>query len=263
METTIYESKIDADTDLIVLSHNNYAVSKEFINNLYENTDMSKIHVIWIDNGSADNSQYKLKEEFKNETDNVTLIFSDKNLGVIDGRNFGYSVSNNRKNKSKYLLYLDNDQFVKKGWLEHHFAVLSHGYDMVGVEAWRLGASFLPVEHVQKIGQPFTYVGCGGMLIKREVTDKIGMFDTNFNPSYYEDPDFCCTAIENGFKIGWNAKAKLVHLPHQTLGKLDAREKQRRFLKSLSYFRKKWGKKKLPVLRQVDLPEFLEEANHV
>lgn len=240
--------------DLIVLSYNGIETTKKFLDHYYKNTDTSKVHLIWIDNASTDDTRKFLKEIFADKKE-VTYFEAEKNLGVIDGRNKGYKISEGRENKSPYIMYLDNDQYVLEGWLDHHFAVLHSGYDMIGVEAWQLNYRFIPIAKVESLRNHFSYVGCGGMLIKRAVTDRIKMFDKQFNPAYFEDPDFNFRAIQAGFKVGWNFKAKIFHLPHQTLGKNATSEKTRIFTESLNKFRKKWHGHRPPVLKQRNLPE--------
>lgn len=242
--------------DIIVLSHNGLSTTKEFLDLLYKNTEKDEFRLIFIDNGSTDGTLDFLKTFFK-DLKNVIFVSSETNLGIIDGRNVGYYFSTcTSVEKSKHILYLDNDQFVADGWLNHHLSVLNGGYDIVGVEAWKMNKMFIPTDKIDSLNQDFNYVGCGGMLIKREVTKKIGMFDTRFNPSYFEDPDFCIRAFDHGFKIGWNFKSKIIHMPHRTLGKLNATEKQERFTKSWNEFRKKWGTRHLPIFRQKKLKEF-------
>lgn len=242
--------------DIIVLSHNEIKTTKEFIRLLYDNTDKDFFRLIWIDNASTDGTVDFLKE-FSKDTKNIITVSSDTNLGVIDGRNLGfyYSTCTSIK-KSDYIMYLDNDQFVSKGWLDSHLGVLNRGYDVVGVEAWKMNKIFIPTEKIETLNKEFNYVGCGGMIIKREVTKKIGMFDTRFNPSYFEDPDFIFRCYDFGFKVGWNFKSKIIHMPHQTLGKLSENDKIRRFTNSWNEFRKKWVNHPLPVFKQKNLPEF-------
>lgn len=242
--------------DIIVLSNNGLSTTKEFLELLYKNTNTEDFRLIFVDNGSTDGTVDFLKTFFKDLKD-VIFVSSGTNLGVIDGRNVGYYFSTcTSKQKSKYIIYLDNDQFVADGWLDQHLSVLNNGYDIVGVEAWKMNKIFVPTDKIDSLNQDFNYVGCGGMLIKRDVTKKIGMFDTRFNPSYFEDPDLNIRAFDHGFKIGWNFKSKIVHMPHRTLGKLSPEEKQERFTKSWNEFRKKWGTRSLPVFRQIDLKEF-------
>jgi len=78
----------------------------------------------------------------------------------------------------------------------------------VGCEAWQMlppgrqsgkfftgteviDRSYYPFRKCIKPDETFTYIGCGGTLIKRSVYDKIGLFDEQFSPAYFEDPDFC------------------------------------------------------------------------
>jgi len=244
------------ELDIIVLANNELKTTKEFLDLLYKNTDKGRFRLIFIDNGSNDGTvDYVTK--FSESCHNVILVASETNLGVIDGRNLGYYFSTcTSLKKSDYLMYIDNDQYVADGWLDHHMAVINRGYDIVGLEAWQMNKMFMPVEKIESLDRGFSYVGCGGSLIRREVTNRVGMFDTRFNPSYFEDPDFGFRAHDKGFKIGWNFKSKIVHMPHQTLGRLSEQDKIDRFTKSWKEFRKKWGSHPIPKLKQVDLPEF-------
>jgi GT2 family glycosyltransferase len=54
----------------------------------------------------------------------------------------------------------------------------------------------------------------GGMMIKKEVVEEIGLFDPQFNPKYFEDPDFCFRAIRKGYKIGWCVDYVIEHQKH-------------------------------------------------
>ena len=112
------------------------------------------------------------------------------------------------------------------------------------------------VKKIEDIRDYFTYVGCGGMLMKRKIPEKIGVFDPIFNPAYFEDPDFCFKSHYAGFKIGWNIAAKIVHLPHQTLGKVNQKDKINQFTSSLKKFRNKWKGAKLPIMYQKKLKQF-------
>lgn len=241
--------------DLIVLSYNGLNTTKEFLNRFVQHTDLNKCRLIWIDNGSDNETVEYLKNYLSLKIVNSILCLCSKNTGVIGGRNLGFEISE-KYSPSPLLMFLDNDQFVLEGWLDHHLAVLDHGYDLVGVEAWQLNPVMMPSYKLENLRSHFNYVGCGGMIIRREVTDKIGMFDERFNPAYFEDPDFCWRSHEAGFKMGWNMKAKIIHMPHQTLGTIDRKTKQRMLSASLQKFRNKWKGKKLPIVKQKMLSEF-------
>jgi len=252
----IKTSKNTGLIDVIVLTCNGLNITKKFLELFYKNTKKELFHLIVIDNGSKDETPDFLKDFSKNN-EFISVILNSANLGVIRGRNLGYYLSSILLNKkSKYLMFLDNDQYIQPRCLEHHLSVLNEGYDLVGVEAWQLNNRFMPVKKIENIKEHFTYVGCGGMLMKKEVPEKVGMFDIIFNPAYFEDPDFNIKSYQAGFKIGWNISAKLVHLPHQTLGKISQQEKIKQFTSSLNKFRDKWKNTKLPIMYQKYLKQF-------
>lgn len=252
MKILLNKNNNQYETILMLLSCNNVKTTKDFIFNYKKNTDLEKINLIWLDNGSTDETVDYLQKELSSLS-SVTLFSSSKNLGVISGRNYIWKYSIDNFKDHKYFMFLDNDQYVKEDWYNQHLNFLIDGdYDIIGVEAWLMNYSFLPVERIDKLNKPYTYVGCGGSLIKKNVVDDIGIYDDNFNPSYFEDPDYIFRANKKGYKIGWNYKNLIQHLPHQTLGKIGNEEKNRRFIKSLNYFRSKWKGTKTPIFRQYE-----------
>jgi len=230
---------------LSVLTYNGLAVTQKFVKKFYKNTDSSLAVLAITDNGSTDGTGEFL-DDLHAEHDNVLVTKNDENKGVIGGRNQGFDLF--LDSDSELLCFLDNDQFVREGWLEQHIAVLESGYGLVSVEAWEMSESFMPRRKNVSLKQTFTYVGCGGMLIRREVVEKVGKFDEQFNPSWFEDPDYNIRTKDAGFQIGWNICARIDHLPHQTLGKSP--NKREIFLRSYSRFKEKYKKRRLPRLKQ-------------
>jgi O-antigen biosynthesis protein len=233
-------------TAVLVLNYNGLELTKKFFTHLYRGTE--NFSVIMVDNGSTDGSVEYLSK-LAIEKSNFFFSASDKNLGVINGRNYAYELFQLQSEPIPYLIHLDNDQFVQPGWLDQHFEVMQQSNaQMVGVEAWLMNSGFSPIRQCKKLSDPWTYIGCGGTLMSVEVPDKIGMFDTRFNPCYFEDPDFCFRAIEAGFKMAWNSKAKITHLAHQTLGKRT--DRMIHFKNSHKKLREKWQGKTFRPQRQ-------------
>lgn len=237
-------------TAIVVLSYNGLETTKKFLNDLYANT--SDFLLIMVDNGSTDGSA-KYIGKFAAKKDNMVFVANDTNLGVINGRNYGFQLFLGLENKPEYICFLDNDQFVQKGWLDHHHTVLEQSEcDIVGVEAWLLDKKLWPVEQCKRFGGPWSYIGCGGMLMKSAIPEKIGLFDPQFNPCYFEDPDFCFRALESGYKLAWNYKPKLIHMAHQTLGKNPNRIANLK--SSYAKFFAKWNGKRFREMRQFPIP---------
>ena len=235
--------EVNNNINILALTHNAISITSKFIDLLYKNT--KDFNLVIVDNGSEDSTPNYLRD-FSSVRDNIAVALSSVNLGVIDGRNLAYDIGQQFNSDSEYVVILDNDQFVRPGWLEDHISYLQEGnYDAIGVEAWQMRHDFYPFHRNSSPNEPYHYIGCGGSLIKNEVIKKIGLFDTRFNPSYFEDPDFTFRCIDAGYKIGWNYKAKIDHWAggHQTLG--SCQYKNQRFLDSFMKFRQKWQGRKL------------------
>lgn len=234
-------------TDIVVLVHNNYSVTKQFADSLFANT--KNFNLIFVDNGSADKVKEYLADGHLNGR--WQLIRSEENLGVIGGRNLGA-----KSVTSDFFINLDNDQIPQPHWLEQLHQTMEQGFDIVGVEAWCLRppnspeslvinnksyrSDYYPFRMCKKANEKFTYVGCGGMLLKKKVYDDIGLFDERFSPSYFEDPDLVFRAIQKGYKVGWCHNCNIKHLGHQTLNTQKTFDKQKQFLRSWDAFKKKW-----------------------
>lgn len=219
-----------------ILTHNNLASTKKCIEKIYENTE-NRFLLFIFDNGSTDGTREYLSS-FKYK--NVIAIKSDRNIGVIRGRNFIYDFS--KSYDYDYICFLDNDQFVQNDW-DTAYLSLMNTYDIVGKEAWQMRKDFTPFRRIKNEMEHFNYVGCGGMMIKKEVIDDLGLFDINLDMKYFEDPDFCFRAYNKGYKIGWCKDNVIIHQKHDLT--LSKKEKTF-FLKNLKVIQNKWREFSLP-----------------
>jgi len=199
IDLDIHRAKdVQSKVDIAVLTHNNINMTKDFLRAVFDNSDVP-FHLVVMDNGSTDETQSLLMETREDHLSSMTVILADENTGVISGRNIVASFCD-----SDIVCFLDNDQIPHMGWLSNHIEAMD-GIDVIGVEAWTMNKKFYPSGKIHKAGRGFHYVGCGGMAIRSAVIDKIGLFDEQFNPAFFEDPDFCydkdtCVLTRNGIK---------------------------------------------------------------
>ena len=230
-----------------VLHHNSPQLILRFLKAIYDYTE--GFYLLILDNKSVDNS-VDVMREFLSDKGDHKLLLGPSNLGVIGGRNVLFKYFHEKLDYDS-LLILDNDQIVQDGWQKQYMDFKGSGnYDIIGVEGWQLRpGTFFPYRKCTRHGDFFNYVGCGGMMISREVVEKIGYFDDQFNPYYFEDPDYAMRAGEEGFKLGWNSKNRILHLAHQTIGLKG--DKKTQFDKSHRLFMEKWKHKRnnLPIFR--------------
>ena len=186
--------------------------------------------IILIDNGSSDGSGLRIKEKFKD----VEFLRSEKNLGFTGGCNLGanYALKNSL---TDYVLLLNNDTKVDENLLTSLLEVAQKDkkvgaagavnfyysqpdtIHMVGSKfIWWLGIQ-RPVRKVHSLFEEVQSISGCCMLIKKEVIEKIGLFDERFF-AYYEESDFCLRAQRNGFKVVVAKEAKLWHKINKILG---------------------------------------------
>ena len=93
---------------IIVINFNGGDIVYECINSIYE-TVMNRFEIILIDNKSSDNSSEKCKKKWPE----IKLIQNDENIGLT-ARNIGI-----KEVKGEFIVFLDSDTVVTKGWLEN------------------------------------------------------------------------------------------------------------------------------------------------
>lgn len=189
---------------------------------LYPNWEL-----IIVDNGSNDNSELLYKEVHLNAK-RVKLLKNKTNLGFAEANNQGYKVS-----KGEFVLLLNNDTKITPNFLN----VLLKSFEKdkkLGVVQPKIkvmdkkdrldnSGTFLTktgfLEHwgyMEKDGKEFNkekYIfsakgAC--MLTKREVIDKVGLFDKDFG-SYFEESDFCWRAWLAGWKVKYIPNTYIYH----------------------------------------------------
>jgi len=224
---------------ILVLTYNNIESTRECIGKLYRHTK-SDFKLFILDNNSTDGTVEYLSSL---RYDNLKIHLSTENMGIINGRNYIYNFS--KEDSYDYLCFLDNDQFVEEGW-DLVYVNLMKRYDVIGIEAWQMKSNFQPFRRIKDKSEYFDYVGCGGMMIRRDVVEEIGLFDTKFNPKYFEDPQFCFRAIKNGYKVGWCDGKVIEHQKHD----LTLSPKERVFfMRNLRIMQKEWRGFPLPKIK--------------
>ena len=199
-----------------------------------------------VDNGSTDGTVEYLKG-IADHYDNITLDLQKKNLGVVKGRNHAYQISKNISPSTDFIMFIDNDQIVHVEWKDIYLKYMTMGFDIVGSEAWQMDKRrFVPTRRCVNLAEVFNYVGCGGMMIKHNVINNIGLFDEQFSPMYFEDPNFCWEAHEYGYKIAWAGNNVI---DHHHKGSLLNNKTRKYFHNSLKKFQLKWGGKDMPIFK--------------
>ena len=168
--------------------------------------------VVLVDNASTDGSVQFVRERFPE----VRIVALHENHGFAGGVNAGIRASN-----GEYIVLLNNDTAVESDWLMRlnlaasenpdiwmFASMLVNYYDRTRVDSagdsldlclgpYKIGE----LEPVQRhLDRRFIFGACGGGGgYKRELFDRIGLFDEDFF-AYFEDTDLSFRANWSGFR---------------------------------------------------------------
>ncbi len=248
-------------TSIVILTMNELNYTRMCVESIQRNTP-EPCELIFVDNGSTDGTV-----EYLRSIEGATVIENGENRGFAAGCNQGIEAA-----CGDYVLLLNNDTVVTKGWLGRMIAHAERdekagivgprtnyaaGYQMIrnpkygSLEELEPYAESLRLEH---FGQAETVPGLIGfcMLIKRCVIDKVGLFDERFKIGNWEDADYCMRVKQAGYNLVMAQDVFVHHFGSRTFvgNGIDLRghlEENKRL------FEEKWG-----ISRPVDEGQIVE-----
>ncbi|MDQ3020522.1 MAG: glycosyltransferase family 2 protein [Bacteroidota bacterium] len=190
---------------IIIPTLNRYEYLEDVLGDL-EKQDYKNFEIIIVDQTDNSNKDFYKKFEIK-----LKLIFQ-KGKGQWLARNEAI-----RKAKGDYLLFFDDDSRVDGDWISQHLKGLNF-FDAdisAGVSISKTGD---PVPANYSFFRWADQFDSGNALVKREVFEKVGMFDRHFDKQRMGDGEFGLRAYLAGFKSISHPYAKRLHLKIGTGG---------------------------------------------
>jgi len=151
---------------IIITSFNSGAFLRNCLQSIYQ-SDFHNFEVVLVDNASIDDSFAKISQKILSRP-NLKLVRIKKNIGSVGGRITGI-----KKNRGKYLFFLDADTVVEKNCLES-LAKFLRQHPEVGAVHPKL----LNLEKRQYFDYAGDYLDPFGFLVNRAKGEKdYGQFD--------------------------------------------------------------------------------------
>jgi GT2 family glycosyltransferase len=212
--------------------------------------------LLLVDNASVDGTAEAVRKRFPD----VEVIVNPQNLGFPGGFNVGIRHALTRK--AEHVFIINNDTLVDENILDELMAFA--GRAEVGMLApkiyfadepdriWSVGGQRHPwtLEMTDKGDRQLDQgqwddvlerdylVGCA-LLMKRAMLQEIGLFDTGYNPIYYEDVDLCLRARRAGYRLLLVPRACMWHKVSASGGGAGSpRERYLMARNSVRFFRK-------------------------
>jgi len=84
-------------------------------------------------------------------------------------------------------------------------------------------------------------VGGACMMVRRETVEQVGMLDTDFDPIYSEEVDYCHRIRRAGWSIFHIPQAKVIHFGSQTMDRAPLNKIERLYEKKALFYKKHHG----------------------
>ena len=253
--------------DIIIPTYENEEFTISCLNSIKQCTAPGTFRVIWVDNASS--NTYKVEQVIL-DMPHISIKMP-KNEGFVNAINKGLEISN-----TPYVCLLNNDTIVSNNWLSKLISTLQNDpkLGIVGAltmpdlrgngmmdshHSLSLHNTLLPSEimnsdmetinrHLEQVysgrtsATPFVAFLCA--VIKREVIDKVGFLDPNYEMGMWDDNDYNIAARKLGYRTEFAIDTCIYHKGRGTFNMLQEKEGfdvNALLQKNRAYMDKKWN----------------------
>lgn len=253
----ISTNKRSASPDLTVsvISGDNLPLLLPCLQSIFDSTHEFDLELQVVDNASSDGTSEEVGRRFPQ----IKITRNQRRLG--------FSTNNNmvlEQGAGRYLMILNDDTKVLEGALDRLVAFADAHPEVGAVGSTLLNPdgspqpSFARFPHplveafwpATKWSKPSRETGdqafevdsvCGAaMLVRRDVLEQVGGLDTDFDPIYSEEVDWCYRIKRAGWSICTVPQSRIIHYGSQTMDRVVP-EKYRLLLSHKLLFFKKHG----------------------
>lgn len=198
---------------ILIPAYNHLDMTRHCLRSIYESESRSRFEILVVDDCSAEN-YYSLLRDFPD----IRIVRNENNLGYLLSVNQALP-----KASGEYIVLLDNDTIVGKGWLDELACALYHHKDagMIGSALVHTGSNTLQEcgNLICKNGEivllgrgenpdllqfcyfrPADYCSAASVILRKSVlVDEMHGFDEIFAPAYYADTDLALRLKKAGY----------------------------------------------------------------
>lgn len=235
---------------IIITTYNQYKYTKSCLWSILKNTKNIPYEIIIGDNISEDETKDICKY-----IGGINFIRHEVNEGFLMNANKTVPHA-----KGKYIVLLSNDIVVRKNWLKYLLETIEQdktigyvGSKYLTSDGFILEAGSyikengisqfyyqdcVPFKKQANILKEVDYCSGCGIILRKEIWDKLGGFSKDYKDAYFEDSDLCFQIRYNlGLKIIYQPKSEMYHFcgtTYQNNAKYYKANKKK--------FLQKWGK---------------------
>ena len=239
---------------VIVLTYDNLEFTRACLHSLELHTQYPDWELLLVDNASTDGTREFLAE-YAERTPRARLIQNDENLGFAAGNNRGLEAA-----EGEYLVILNNDTYVTRGWLldlvrhlrrDPKLGLVGPVTNNIGNEA-KIAIEYADMDEMQRAAVAYTsrharqalearVVAFFCAALPRTVHEAVGGLDERFGLGFFEDDDYCRRVEQAGFRIAIAEDVFVHHHLSASFDKVDVERRQALFEKNKRLYEEKWG----------------------
>lgn len=208
---------------IIVPVHGQWAYTRQCLASIEECSAFVPFEVVVVDDCSPDDTAALVEQ-----CHGVRLVRTPSNLGFVGACNTGA-----RAARGELLVFLNNDTIVRPGWLDAlvRTAEADDRVGLVGAKlvypdgrlqeaggivwsdgtGWNYGRGQDPADPEFNVLRDVDYCSGAAILVRGDVFAKVGGFDEQYAPAYYEDTDLAFAVRAAGFRAVVQPEAVVVH----------------------------------------------------
>lgn len=246
---------------IIILTLNNFEYTEKCINSILNYTHYRNYEIIIVDNGSNVFTIDKMQNLIRNRS-NISLIKNNKNLGFAAGNNIGIKSS-----KGSFIVLLNNDTIVTKGWLCTLFKHLKNpllNCGLIGpvtncssgpskisitynnIDAMHIFAKEIFFKNLSSTPKSVPMLPMFCTMFSRNLLTRVGYLDENYIVGTFEDDDYSYRVLKAGYSILIAQDVFIHHFGSKTMNTLSKEKIMDITRNNLNYFEKKWNTKWSP-----------------
>lgn len=225
-----FSEEKNPDISIVIPVFNKWKYTYNCIESLKENIKNISFEVIVVDDGSNDETKLMI-----NNIKNIIYVKNEKNLGFVGSCNAGA-----KKAKGQYVVFLNNDTYIKKNWLNALWNTFQNNKNigLVGSKliypdgklqeaggivwknknAWNYGRMQNPNSFEFNYLKDVDYCSGASIMIPKDIFEKLDGFDTIFSPGFFEDTDIAFRVRQLGLRTVYQPKSELFHFEGVSAG---------------------------------------------
>ena len=247
-----------SSVSVIIVTFNNLKYTKLCIESIYGKTAYPNFELIIVDNASSDGTPDYLNS-LNEQYHNVKIVLNNENLGFAIANNIGI-----RKSKGEYIIFLNNDTIVTRGWISGlikylktpEIGMVGPVTNSIGNEA-KINVDYKDLYRMDLFAESYTAKNRGVFFeipvlalfcaaLRRETIGRVGLLDEQFSVGMFEDDDYAVRIKRAGLKIICTEDVFIHHFGRASFSKLQLAEYNKIFDENKKKYEWKWGIKWVP-----------------